>query len=187
MPTRLLRSLRPWSVLLLLAPVLVHAQGVQPFVEHWDAKKTIKKSEGLFVNGREWGEWKFYDGEGRLKEQADFKSGERDGHVRIYYENGVVKHDGWFKQGKEDSLLVNRYRDGDIMEWGTYKLGKKAGTWHYFYPDSMPMLTEQWTDSTLLINDAWNKDGRHTLENGDGLMQIYYGSGAIMEIGRAHV
>ncbi|MCB0771666.1 MAG: hypothetical protein KDC00_14805, partial [Flavobacteriales bacterium] len=37
------------------------AQSVQPFVDHWDAKKTIKKSEGLFVNGREWGEWKFYD------------------------------------------------------------------------------------------------------------------------------
>ncbi len=102
------------------------AQGVQPFVDHWDAKKTIKKSEGLFVNGREWGEWKFYDPQGRLMEQADFKSGERDGHVRIYYDNGTVQHDGWFKRGTEDSTRVSRYRDGDIMERGSYAMGRRT-------------------------------------------------------------
>ena len=42
------------------------AQGAEPYVDHWDSKKTIKKSEGLLVNGREWGEWKFYDPQGHL-------------------------------------------------------------------------------------------------------------------------
>ena len=56
------------------------AQTVLPYVDHWDSLKTVKKSEGLMVNGREWGEWKFWDTQGRLTEKSDFKSGERDGH-----------------------------------------------------------------------------------------------------------
>ena len=38
--------LRCCSLLLLLASGALRAQSVQPFVDHWDAKKNIKKSEG---------------------------------------------------------------------------------------------------------------------------------------------
>ena len=41
------------------------AQSLLPYVDHWDSLKTVKRSEGLFVNGREWGEWKFYDRQGK--------------------------------------------------------------------------------------------------------------------------
>ena len=37
----------------------VAGQGAQPFVDYWDVKTKVKRSEGLMVNGREWGEWKF--------------------------------------------------------------------------------------------------------------------------------
>ncbi len=59
---------------LLLLPLMVHSQGAEPFVDHWDAKKTIKKSEGLMVNGREWGEWKFYDDRGVLARTVIYDS-----------------------------------------------------------------------------------------------------------------
>ncbi len=175
----MLRSLVLYCCLGLLANA--SAQGVEPFVDHWDAKKTIKRSEGLMVNGREWGEWKFYDREGRLIEQAEFKSGERDGHVRIYYPGGGVQHDGWFKRGVEDSLRVTRYRDGKIMERGAYNKGRKTGPWTYYYPDSVPMLREVWQDTLVLVTDAWDTTGVRTITNGDGFLRTHYASGSVQE------
>ncbi|MBL7939250.1 MAG: hypothetical protein JNL43_07815 [Flavobacteriales bacterium] len=160
---------------------VARAQGAEPFVDHWDPERTIKRSEGLMVNGREWGEWKFYDRQGRLTEQADFRSGERNGHVRIFHDNGNVQHDGWFKFGKEDSVRVSRYRDGRIMERGSYVLGKKTGTWSYYYPDSLPMLVEHWKDSTMTVSDAWDHEGKHILKEGKGRMETYFASGSILE------
>jgi len=164
-----------------LVSLNAQAQAVQPFVDHWDAKKTIKKSEGLFVSGREWGEWKFYDPDGKLMEMAEFKSGERDGHVKIYYPNGVVEHDGWFKRGVLDSVRTSRYRSGDIMEQGHYRNGNKIGAWSYFYPDSMPMLREAWQDTLMLVTDAWDSSGVQTIKEGSGILRNYYGSGSIQE------
>ena len=81
--------------LFLLAALVttVQAQSVEPYVDHWDSLKTVKRSEGLFVNGREWGEWKFYDRQGKPTEVAEFKSGQRDGHVVTYYDNGQVRQE----------------------------------------------------------------------------------------------
>jgi antitoxin component YwqK of YwqJK toxin-antitoxin module len=73
------------------------AQTVLPYVDHYDSLRTKKKSEGLMVNGLEWGVWKFWDREGHLLEESEFKSGQRDGHVLQYYDNGKVKHDGWIR------------------------------------------------------------------------------------------
>src|SRR5690606_386550 len=88
-----LRMLPPalFVLLLVFLPARSLAQAVAPYVDHWDSLRTVKKSEGLMVNGREWGEWKFWDPQGRLTEQSEFKSGERNGHVVIYYDNGQVQ------------------------------------------------------------------------------------------------
>ncbi|MEZ4788383.1 MAG: hypothetical protein R2811_00005, partial [Flavobacteriales bacterium] len=167
--------------LLLITPVALAGQVVQPFVEHWDAKKTIKKSEGLFVSGREWGEWSFYDPQGRLVERSEFKSGERDGHVILFHDNGQVKHDGWFKRGVEDSVRTSRYRDGDLMEQGSYAMGRKTGPWMYYFHDSLPMLREVWEDSLVLVTDAWDSTGVQTIAAGNGTLRAYYASGNLQE------
>src|SRR5688500_8263553 len=90
-----------------IAAIGAQAQAVVPFVEHWDSLKTIKKSEGLFVSGREWGEWSFFDRQGRLIEKAHFKAGDRDGKVQTYYDNGQLQHEGFFKRGVEDSVRTS--------------------------------------------------------------------------------
>ena len=106
------------------------AQGVQPFVDHWDSTHTVKRSEGLFVNGLEWGEWKFWYSNGGLREVAEFKSGQRDGHVVTYYpsspgDSARVQNDGWFKRGVQDSLTTSFYKNGAQMEKGSFKAGVK--------------------------------------------------------------
>ncbi|HNR56389.1 MAG TPA: hypothetical protein PKJ19_14570, partial [Flavobacteriales bacterium] len=85
-----MRHVIPFMIVHVLLTRSVSGQGAQPFVDYWDVKTKVKRSEGLMVNGREWGEWKFYDRQGRLMEQAEFKSGERDGHVQVFYDNGRV-------------------------------------------------------------------------------------------------
>ena len=144
--------------MLLTAPNVVGAQPVQPFVDHWDSLKTVKKSEGLMVNGREWGEWKFWDRAGRLTEVSDFKAGERDGHVVIYYDNDQVQHNGWIHRGAQDSLMSSYYRTGHLMEQGHYADGAKQGPWSYHYPDGDTMLTEVCDKGTCLSLNAWPSD-----------------------------
>ncbi|HRN37718.1 MAG TPA: hypothetical protein PLL18_12500, partial [Flavobacteriales bacterium] len=146
------------ACLLALAPIAGHAQGVQPYVDHWDSLKTVKKSEGLMVNGREWGEWKYWNSAGQLTEVSDFKSGQRDGHVVIYYDNGQVQHDGWIHHGEQDSLMRSFYRSGQLMEEGNYRTGKKHGPWNYYYPDGRKMLSEVCDKGICLALDAWDRD-----------------------------
>ncbi|MCB0814084.1 MAG: hypothetical protein KDB87_13115, partial [Flavobacteriales bacterium] len=124
--------MRQIALLLVLGSTLLQAQSVTPFVDHWDSTRTVKKSEGLLVNGREWGEWTFWDPQGRKTEVAEFEAGQREGHVVIYYTNGQVQHDGYFHMGKPDSLKQSFYRDGTPMERGLYVDGKKTGTWEYW-------------------------------------------------------
>ena len=97
--------------------------GAQPFVDHWDSTHTIKRSEGLMVNGREWNEWRFYDRLGRLTERAEFRAGERHGHVVFFYDNDSVQHDGWVRKGRQDSTMRSFYRNGKVMEEGRYAKG----------------------------------------------------------------
>ena len=67
--------MRQIALLLVLGSTLLQAQSVTPFVDHWDSTRTVKKSEGLLVNGREWGEWTFWDPQGRKTEVAEFEAG----------------------------------------------------------------------------------------------------------------
>ncbi|MFT3884283.1 MAG: hypothetical protein QM724_02280 [Flavobacteriales bacterium] len=166
---RVLPALCLLAVFALLLPERMSAQNEQRYVDHWDSLRTKKRSEGLLWNGREWGEWKFWDRYGNLTEVADFKSGEREGHVVIYYDNGQQQHDGWFHHGRQDSTMRSFYRTGQVMEEGAYKKGVKNGPWTYWYPDGKPMLKELWEDSVGLSLDAWDRDSTHTLVNGDGV------------------
>src|SRR5262245_59958898 len=105
---------------------LAFAQGVQPYVDHYDSLKTQKRSEGLYVNGLEWGTWKYYDRSGRVTEQVDFKAGQRDGRMIQYYPGSEqAMNDGWFKQGRQDSLTTSFYKNGQLMERGLYRTGVK--------------------------------------------------------------
>ena len=168
-----------------LAPAA--AQTVLPYVDHWDSLKTMKKSEGLFVNGREWGEWKFWDTQGRITEKSDFKSGQRDGHVVIYYDNGKEQHDGWIKQGKQDSTMQSFYRTGQLMEAGNYVGDAKRGPWNYYYPDGRKMLTEQCDKDVCLSIDAWDRDSVQTLVKGEGVIRTYYPGGDTAEVSSYHL
>lgn len=168
-------------LLLVLGGSAARAQGVQPYVDHWDSLRTHKRSEGLMVNGREWGEWKFWDHDGHLMEKADFKSGERDGHVVIYYDNGQAEHDGYIRRGAQDSVMHSFYRNGKPMEQGSYIKGVKHGAWSYWYADGRPLLNELWEDSVCLSLDAWDKDSTQTLVKGEGVIRNYYASGTLSE------
>jgi hypothetical protein len=116
----------------------------QPFVDHWDAKKTIKRSEGLMVNGREWGEWKFYDTAGPLGRTGRVQeSGERDGRVRIYPRErstcSTTAGSSTGPRGQPPREPLPRRR----ASWSVAamrKNGRKTGVWAYYHPDSLPML-----------------------------------------------
>ncbi|MBP7409486.1 MAG: hypothetical protein KA941_12075, partial [Flavobacteriales bacterium] len=159
----------------------VEAQPVQPYVDHWDSLKTIKRSEGLYVNGLEWGEWSYWDRSGKLLEISSQAGGMLHGRTRKYYANGQVQHDGWFRKGKQDSIMTSYYASGQVMESGWYKKGMKDSTWHYFFADGKPLLNEVWNDSLVIVTDAWDKDGSRTLTKGDGLVRAYFPSGAKQE------
>ena len=158
------RMFRTFLLALVVAALqTAQAQSVLPYVDHWDSLKTVKRSEGLFVNGREWGEWKFYDRQGKPTEVAEFKSGERDGHVVTYYDNGEVKQDGYIHKGSPDSTVKTFYRTGTPMEQGAYAKGVKEGPWSYWYADGKPMLNEIWDKGVCLTTEAWDRDGSPTV------------------------
>jgi hypothetical protein len=178
MPATLLRSLVPASLvcLALCTAMGASAQSVEPFVDHWE-QEDHQAQRRLMVNGREWGEWKFYDREGRLIEEAEFKSGQRDGRVTASTipvapcSTMATSAAGW--RTACAPLLPRRHRDG------TWPLCQRAQDRRMAVLVSrlQPMLVERWQDTLVIVNEAWDRDGTHTRKRGTH-PRTYYASGS---------
>ena len=66
----------------LVATMLTLTVSAQPYVDYWDSLQTVKRSEGIYVNGLEWGEWSYWDRDGKLTEISNQAAGILDNFKR---------------------------------------------------------------------------------------------------------
>lgn len=73
------------------------------------------KGEGNTIKNKKEGKWRFYDEEGVVREEVDFKDGLRHGISRIFDEDGVLVEKGHYKEGRRHGQFHYFDRDGVIV------------------------------------------------------------------------
>ena len=113
-------------------------------------KSNLILSEGIYLNNKKFGLWKYYNNEGKLRKTCEFKNGKITGTSKRYHENGKLnikithqtKHSfefefynesgnidnkGQYSKGGKNGVWTKYYNDGKIKSSQSYKKGKKTG------------------------------------------------------------
>lgn len=147
------------------------------------------RAEGIYKDGKKFGEWKFYFKNGKLEQKGKFIANEKaHGTWLWYFENGQIEREEIFDKGKEEGYMKEyndsgkviaegnysdglkedlwKYNIGDYLETGNYKNGAKNGIWQGFYKSGKKAFEGAYAD------DA--PDGKHS---------FWFDNGQICETG----
>ena len=102
-------------------------------------KKDGESWIGYFDNGAKGKYGKYYDKDGKLLYEGDYKRGERNGKGKCYYPDGS-KYEGDFVKNKKEGSGVFHWDDKTRWE-GTWKNDKMDGTGTYYEGENSTPLT----------------------------------------------
>lgn len=94
-----------------------------------------KLSEGVYIDGKRDGEWKYYAVNGYLSSTENYKDGVLEGKYTSYHPSGKVKSEYTYKEDKLDGLYKYYYINGTLERQGYYVDGQEQGYWYYYQED----------------------------------------------------
>lgn len=131
--------------------------------------KSQKQEEGMLVNGKKQGEWRWFYPDGKLKEVSNWNNDLAEGEAVTYYSNGNKQAIANWQEGRlngrfrlfdsiteivieeltyaDDTLHgpVNTYYNHGATEMtGAFEKGKKHGEYTYFDANQKPIRKEVW-------------------------------------------
>lgn len=118
---------------------------------------TILISEEHYENGLAVGVWKNYYQNGALLEEITYKNGVKDGPWKQYYYDGPVKLSAKNINGKLEGLATFYHPNGRVMISGPYKNHRKDGVWMYMDNKGVAEKKEVWADGFLMAEEYYNK------------------------------
>lgn len=72
----------------------------------------------------------------------------------------IVSTGTYSDDGLKNGLFTSWYLNGKLQARGDFKDDKYAGKWEMYYNDGKPELTFEVTDGNIVINDAWDLQGK---------------------------
>ncbi len=119
--------------ILLLVIQLAWSQGDTGWATTYYSNKN-KKSQTYTVNGKKFGESKFWYENGQLARTVSYnKEGRMHGHKLEYYKDGSKKSQAYYSNGKLHGTQTFWYDTGQINIQANYVLGIKHGFYKRFY------------------------------------------------------
>ena len=108
--------------------------GVLVYKAYYSDGKT-RSSEGIFKDGLQEGEWKFYNENNYLESKSQYSKGELNGLTINYYSTGAVKSEKNYKNGYSDGLFKSYHRNKQLEKIGYLVEDQKQGYWIGYYPN----------------------------------------------------
>lgn len=108
---------------------------VQSTLFHKNGKKS---GEGLFIDQRRHGEWKYYSAAGKLIKLESYKNGEKHGEWKTYSaQTEILLVDETFDNGLLHGVQKEYYITGDIKSITPYISGKRNGVGEYYSTENI--------------------------------------------------
>jgi len=169
-----------WTILFLFLFTVIQFSNGQPTTssEGFNQKNALGKSdgnwrkyyengqlrfEGQFKDGIEYGEFRYYDLEGRLKSTLNYV-GENKAMAKHYHPNGNIMAEGLLIDRKKDSIWNTYTTSAKLLEKGAYISGKKYGNWQTYFENG------QVSEEMFFEND---------LE--EGSFKVYFSDGSLRQ------
>jgi antitoxin component YwqK of YwqJK toxin-antitoxin module len=76
---------------------------------------------------------RYYDRNGKLREEIDYKNGLKDGWIKIYYPDGKMEGKGQFKDGLREGLKFLYYDNEKLKEESNWLKDRAFGNAYFFY------------------------------------------------------
>lgn len=92
----------------------------------------MKKSEGLYVDNKKEGEWKYYNGYGGLETIENYSKDNLSGETINYFTNGKAEDSVNYTDDEKDGYYVSYSINGKMNTQGWYINGNKQGDWYYY-------------------------------------------------------
>ncbi len=101
-----------------------------------------KAAEGLYdISGGKIGPWSFYNNNGVLREEGNYKNDSPEGIHNVYYSSGDLESISDYDIENNISYYQYYYKNGQLRSHGWYKNGLRHGTWEYYYINGTPEAT----------------------------------------------
>src|SRR5690348_8829225 len=121
---------------ILLLVVVSSAYAQQSHIERY--KDGTLKAEGLIINEKKNGEWKYFFPNGVLMSVETFKDDLLNGKIRYYFPSGKLQGiETWINGNLHDSATYF-HENGNIEKKGKYTANQYEGEWRHFYSNGKP-------------------------------------------------
>lgn len=119
---------------------------------------SIVIAEEVYVNGTPSGTWKTYYANGALLEEVAYENGEKHGSWKQYFYDGLLKTQGTYKNGKLEGLASFYHPNGRVFISGPYVNNLKDGIWMHLNDTGVAEKREIWSKGYLVSEEFFNKD-----------------------------
>jgi antitoxin component YwqK of YwqJK toxin-antitoxin module len=138
-----------------------------------------KSSEGLYLNEKREGNWKFYNEEEILLSEENYENGIASGIWKNYYQNGNLLEEITYKNGKKDGPWKQYFHDGPEKLRATYRNGKLEGLATFFHPNGRVMISGPYVNNFkdgvwMHLNDKGVAEKKEVWSNGFLVVEEYY-------------
>ncbi|MBW6492161.1 MAG: toxin-antitoxin system YwqK family antitoxin [Lentimicrobium sp.] len=117
----------------------------------------ILVSEEYYENGVPVGTWKNYYQNGNLLEEIDYKYGLKEGTWKQYFYDGPLKLSATYENGKLEGLATFFHPNGRVKISGPYKNNFKDGVWMYLNDKGVAEKKEVWSAGFLQAEEYYDK------------------------------
>jgi antitoxin component YwqK of YwqJK toxin-antitoxin module len=126
-----------------------------------------EKLNGRYRKGLKNGKWKWWNEDGGLDSTGSYRNGLMHGQWKFYFSNGNLRGKG-------------QYRDGDggnPSELSGIPLNGRYGKWTFWYENGQKRYERTYKDGEGFLTNSWDKNGKITVKNGNGLHTWWYENG----------
>ncbi|MFT6718447.1 MAG: antitoxin component YwqK of YwqJK toxin-antitoxin module, partial [Sphingobacteriales bacterium] len=129
-------------------------------------------AEGIYIDQKKEGKWKFYSGNGFLISAEFYTEGVRNGESIVYSEKGKVVSEAIYSKGTLNGPFLINYPNGVIKEERTYANGNIVGKEIKRYPNNKIMMEGVYNSEGL--RDGWYIE---YLPSGEEKLKYLYSNG----------
>jgi uncharacterized protein len=149
-------------------------------------KDETKESEGILVDQKENGVWKYWDKDGRLLREIEYFDGMINGRVTYFYPSGKKENEGFFSGGFQIGKYCEWSKEGVLLLTGKYVRGKKDSVWNEFRENGKPKSIFNYKNDFGKIVYYFSETGDTIVKQGNGKFEEKFANGKISETGFYH-